>query len=304
MATLLDNYWAVIRQRIKDRVAANSSAQVMSVINSMIQDNTIEWKNGWQISVEENLAIVRPLLENGEYEMLRDGVDIYISRNPNYRLNQNIIETNESLQSANTSTAELNTETKKYYKKANFSTRAIIWVSSIGAFMALISATVATIALINNHKQFVIETTPFLQVEPLAPDITPGQFLTINYLVKNLGKDQAKIDSCQIGIIVDRSIDTLIFLHRPSSMASTIPNAYSIKENPYQGSANSHNVLINDIINIYLRRNEDWIYFYGIIHYTNLADGKKREYYFNIQIFQHPPNGIQYLWNENRDQPY
>lgn len=299
MSTFLDDHWQEIRERIKARVAANSSAQVMSVINSMIQDKTIDWVNGSQVSAEENLAIVRPLLDSGEYEMLRDGVDIYISINPNYRLNQNIIETNESLQRANTSTGELNTETKKYYKKANSSTRAIIWLSSVGAFISLISATVASIALINNHKQFVIETTPFLQITNIVDTpLASGLPVKIRFLIQNLGKDQAKIDSAEFYMRLQKFIDPVPFLNIENPKAVKI-NAYSIKESPYFGVTTSDQLLDSATYDSIIQKNYS-VYFFGLVHYTNLVNGAAMHYYFNLQLIQQPVGNVVYLFNQNR----
>lgn len=101
MATMLDSHWPLIRERIMARVAANSSAGLMSVISSMIQDKTIEWNNYSQVSDEEKQTIMAPLLEIGQFVSVTVGDEIYITKNPNYDLNESIKRTNISVQDLN-----------------------------------------------------------------------------------------------------------------------------------------------------------------------------------------------------------
>lgn len=216
-------------------------------------------------------------------------------------LNSNIIATNISLQDANNSTQDLNAETKKYFKKANNSTRAIVALTSIGALIALISAVISIIALTSNHKQFIIETTPYLQIDDISDSLKPGQPVTVYYKILNLGKDQAKLISGDYGIFTDTSCDLTPFETHPDFKPKPIIlNSYSIKESPYKGIWTAQIPLDLTAYDGIMNK-KYFIFFFAKIKYINLVTGQPRLYYFNVQIYQQPKWGVQFLYNENAD---
>jgi len=104
MATILDTHWPQIRDAVKARIKAIGTAQVKSVINSLILDHTIIWdSNSMHISDEETQSIIAPLLEKGEYQSILIGAETYISKNPSFELSENVKLTNDSIRRLNSS---------------------------------------------------------------------------------------------------------------------------------------------------------------------------------------------------------
>lgn len=216
------------------------------------------------------------------------------------KLNDNTITTNTSLQQANKSTLLLNAETKKYYGRASLST----WIIAILTFLSLCTASISAYtskrALSENHKQFEIETTPFLQIGKVSATLQPGKIILIHYELSNLGKDQAKVISGIFDLRSSDAVDTLESENSPELMSNPLAvNFYAIKENPIAQTHYSRNVL--DSANYaLLMTNKLRLYLVGKIKYVNLVNQQFREYSFNIEIFESPYQSFKYLYNENR----
>ncbi len=216
-------------------------------------------------------------------------------------LNKNTIATNTSLQAANTSTNALNTETARYYNKANWATWTIAGLTTLSAIIAGISALTSSKALKENHQQFVIETTPVLQISTINDSLRVGKPTIIYYSLVNLGKDQAKIISAKFGKAEYNGFDTLPFEKYPNfNPPLTNINSYAIKESPYSGQWTAFDTLRKSTYDS-LITGQIFIYFFGKVKYINLVSKENRQYYFNVQIFQQPKSGVQYLYNENQD---
>jgi hypothetical protein len=104
--TGLDKYWNIVVEQIKKRVAADGSAGIASVISNCKVEGIIP--NATNFYREDIEVILGKLLQSGEYLINTSDNDDHIKINPAYILNQNIIATNTSVQTTNSSIVELN----------------------------------------------------------------------------------------------------------------------------------------------------------------------------------------------------
>jgi hypothetical protein len=137
MATHYDNHWPIIRKYIVDRINANGTAEVHSVIYALQNDNTIPRWQGVQINSEEVQTIIAPLIESRLYvPYYKNEDEVYLSKSTTYEMEEITKTTNQSLQTANASTHQLNIETTAYYKQLEIAT----WVIAIATLVNVIVA--------------------------------------------------------------------------------------------------------------------------------------------------------------------
>jgi hypothetical protein len=123
MPTGLDKYWDTVVDQVKRRVERDGSAGIVNVIAFCKAEGIVP--NATNLYDEDIEIILGKILQSGEYLTNPSQNDNHIKINPSFKLDQNIITTNTSIQTTNTSVVKLN--------------KTLFWTNIISTGIALIT---------------------------------------------------------------------------------------------------------------------------------------------------------------------
>jgi hypothetical protein len=130
---------------IKEDIAENGSSSLSKKLGEYYKENALK-----DIATKDLYDLKGMLTDGDEYfvEFNNDGSKL-VYRNPNYKLNESIKATNNSLIAANQSAIELNNKTDGYYKQLKIATWFIAIATIISALATIVNIAVT---ISQSHK--------------------------------------------------------------------------------------------------------------------------------------------------------
>lgn len=188
---------------------------------------------------------------------------------------------------------------------------------AINALLMLLTLVIAGVSVYQgwlSRQQFLISTTPYLQINKVALTVKPGASPMITFEIENLTKVPTKIVYADLGDSVSGQIRTYArsqltgALYNPFTSNGALLNTrgpdqgnnrYAIEGSPYQDVYTAGYILdsaaYNDIMT-----GKSAFYFYGQVAYINQAkNDENRAYLFAIKVTETPAYRVETITNGN-----